>query len=39
MARIISAKKIKDRMPRWLWQMKTDCGHFHYELVKEYPEQ
>jgi hypothetical protein len=39
MSRVVSARKIKDRLPRWLWELRPECGHFHYEKVESYPQQ
>lgn len=33
MPAVVSARKIRDRMPRWLWEIRPECGHFHYELA------
>ena len=39
MSRVVSARKIRDRMPRDLWELRPDCGHYHYEKVSEFPQQ
>lgn len=39
MARVIAAQKYRDKTPRWLWALETDCKHTHYELVSEFREQ
>lgn len=37
MGRVIEVRRIRDKMPRRLWEMKVECGHFHYELVEKFP--
>jgi hypothetical protein len=39
MARVVYARKLKDQAARWLWELRPECGHFHYELVEKYPQQ
>jgi len=36
MGLVVSSKKIRDKV-RWLWEMRVECGHLHYEPVEKCP--
>lgn len=38
MATVMTATVIRDRMPRRLWELRTQCGHTNYELVEQMPK-
>jgi len=35
MAAVLTARVIRDKMPRRLWELQTQCGHTNYELVEQ----
>ena len=38
MAAVIAARRIRDKMPRWLWELQVECGHLQYEIVERVPQ-